>query len=183
MRRWIAIVLVCAGCGSSNPAGSPDVDIPQTPPQTSQAPMVFVRVADYEAYLEQVRSSFVPILVMTSEFESITSGWFSGFVPAYWTQQYLTTLLSRLDAIEEGVRKIRPEHPELLQLHIDEYEAALKDFREGFGFLVQHVAFSDADLVNQMNDKIVEGNVHLIRFQILLGDLGGRRITLGTDGN
>ena len=183
MRGWIAIVLVCAGCGSSNPASSPDADTPQTPAQTSQAPMVFIRMADYEAYLAQVQSSFAPILVMINEFESITGGWVSGTVPAYWTQQYLGTLLSRLDAIEEGVRKIRPEHPELLQLHMVEYEEALKDFREGFEILVQNVAFSDVDLINRMNDKIVEGNVHLIRFRILLGDLGGRRINFGTDGN
>lgn len=175
----VVFVLLCVGCESSNPSNS----LSSETPMDSQTSLVYVRLKDYEAYLEKVRSSFIPVLVMIKEFETITSGWVSGFIPAYWTEQYLSTLLGRLDSIEEGIRKIRPAHPELLHLHVNEYEPAFEDFRRGFNFFLQHLEFLDVGIWNQMNEKISEGNVHLIRFQILLGDLGNRKINLGIDGD
>ena len=54
--------------------------------------------------------------------------------------------------------------------------SAMEDFHVAFTLFVQGIERPGSVSTDDVNDWIVRGNTHLIRLQILLGDLGGRRI-------
>ena len=171
MKRWIAVLflLCCAGCGAASPTGEPVEPSPQVP-------MVFIRMSDFDAYLDRVRRAFVSVDVMVSEFTAITRDMQSGRVSEYWLRQYTLNLLKRLQLMQAQAVDIRPEHPELLRIHTGEYEPALSCFSEAFEAFLAHLTVPDAEALSRINDKIVEGNTHLVRFQIFLSRLAGREV-------
>ena len=171
--RWIAAVLMCAGCGASNPAGGPDATAPEEEPS-----LVLIRMVDFDAYVDHIREAFAEVAVMVDEFISIGDAVRGGMVSDYWTRQYTQNLLRRLALMQEQARRIRPDHPELLHLHTSEYEAALEGFREAFEAYSRQIELQDPTDLPGINDNIAKGNIHLIRFQIFLSDLAGRQISL-----
>jgi len=176
MKRWITVLLLCAGCGGANPAGNSDET---TPP--AQAPMVVIRMADFDAYMDRLAQAFVSVDVMINEFTAISQDLQSGMVSEYCIQQYMKNLLKRLQRMQAQAVDIRPAHPELLRLHTEEYEMALTRFQEAFDAFLSQFTFPDPNEVSGINDKIVEGNTHLIRFQIFLGQLAGRQVSFFRD--
>ena len=173
MKRWIVVMLICAGCGSSNP-----VDSPKTPDPGSQAPMVTIRVADFDAYVGLMRETFVSVYVMIDEFTVISQDWVGERVAVYWTYQYTLNLLKRLQLVQEKARSIRPEQPDLRRIHT-EYEQALDVYQEAYQEFLVQLEYPDADAVERVNTKLGQGNIHMIRFQLQLSDLGGRDIQFG----
>ena len=171
MKRCIVVLLLCAGCGSSNPADSPEAPGPQVA-------MESIRMADFDAYVALMQRTFASIYVMIDEFTSISQGWVNELVSEYWTRQYTLNLLTRLRLVQEQARHIRPEEPHLRQVHA-EYEQALAVYGEAYQLFLDQVSFLDMDAIDQINRKLAEGNVHLIRFQFQLSDLGGRDILFG----
>lgn len=172
MKRGMIVLLLCAGCGGANPAGNSDGT---TPP--AQAPMVVIRMADFDAYLGRVTQAFVSVDVMINEFTAISQDLQGGMVSEYWIQQYMKNLLKRLQLMQAQAVDIRPAHPELLRLHTEEYEMALTRFQEAFEAFLGQFTFPDPNEVSGINDKIVAGNTHLIRFQIFLSQLAGRQVS------
>ncbi len=176
MKRWMVVLLVCAGCGASSPTDSPDVSEPG-----SQGTMVVVRVADVEAYVERVQKTFGTVAVMIDEYTAISQQWLGGVTTRYWTQQYTQNLLTRVKLLQEQVVEIRPEDAEILSVHI-EYEEALKDYQEAFEMFLADTNFPFPVITQEVNNKLAEGNVHMIRFQVILSNMSGRSIAFLREG-
>ncbi|MBS14371.1 MAG: hypothetical protein CME19_22615 [Gemmatimonadetes bacterium] len=171
MKKLTTMLLCCLAvqaCGEGSPTG---VDEPPTLVVTE-----YVTLQEFDGYIADVQGTIPNVNLMIGEFGSIAGEFAAGFIPVYWIGEYTKNLLRRVDDIQGRAREIRPAHPELLKLHLEEYEASLEDFHAGFTLFVQGIEQPGSVTTEQVNDKIVEGNVHLIRLQILLGDLGGRPI-------
>lgn len=173
MRRLIAAVIVAClagACGDDGPTG------PQDQGLDALEGLTFLTLVEYEGYLADVQSTIPSVNVMIAEFGAIANDFNAGFLADYWIGVYTRNLLKRVGDIRSAALRIRPRHPELLKLHVEEYEAALEDFEVGFGLFVQGIEQPGSVTIDDVNDRIVGGNTHLIRLQILLGDLGGRRV-------
>ncbi len=167
------------GCGDSAPT-SPD-------PGLMLTNVRFLSLAEFDGYIADVRTTISDFNIMISEFASIASSFNAGFVPVYWVGEYTKNLLLRVDTLRARAEQIRPQNPELLKLHLEEYEASLFQFYTAFTLFMQGLEQPGSVAIDDVNDAIVAGNTHLIRLQILLGDLGGTRIDLfegqGVGGN
>ena len=172
MARWLTIALLCIGCGSGNPTGE-EIETPST----STGSLVYIEMAELDAYVDRVQEAFGSVGVMIDEFSTLSGELRGGTVSTYWIRQHTQNLLTRVDLMIEHAGAIRPENPELLRLHKEEYESALNSFREAFGAFLYNIELLSPTVVDQMNDRIVEGNTHLIRLQIFLSDLTGRYIS------
>jgi soluble cytochrome b562 len=176
MRKWVIIVasVYAVGCGDSAPLA----------PVNDGSPSVanFILLTEYDGYLADVQSTIPNVNIMIGEFSAIVADFNSGFVPLYWVGEYTKNLIKRVVEMQARGQQIRPQHPELLKLHLEEYEAALEDFRTGFSIFVQAIEQPGSVATEGINDSIVAGNVHLIRLQILLGDLGGRPVDFFAQG-
>ena len=161
---------LCLSCGSSDPASSSA----GTPP-ASQAQVVFITLDDYDSYVARVFEVARPMPVMVQEFAAITQNWLGQRTSAYWTLQFTLNLIARVEMIEKAVKGIRPQDPQLAELHT-EFEAALETYVEAFTDFANQIEFRSQDLLDAVNEKVRQGNVHLIRFQVLLGNLAGRDI-------
>ena len=169
MKLLIALLLLFAflGCGSASPTdpGAPGPVVP----------LVTVPVTELNAYVSDVAKSFVSVGVMIDEYTAISLDWVAGATPRYWTQQYTLNLIRRVDLLQETVRGIRPGNAELLRIHT-EYEEALKDYNGAFKMFLDQTQLPEPVLTEELAYKIADGNVHLIRYQVLLSQLAGRDI-------
>ena len=168
MKHWMVVLLVCVGCGSSSPTSSPE-------PGAPEGQMVFILSAEVEAYIGRVQRSFESVAVMISEYTVISQNWTRGQTSRYWTQQYTVNLINRVELLREQVRGVRPENAELRLIHT-EYEEALKAYQEAFELFLRETAFEIPIVSQEVNNKIAEGNVHLIRFQVVLSNWTGRSL-------
>ena len=172
MKLLIALLLLFAflGCGSASPTdpGAPGPVVP----------LVTVPVTELNAYVSDVAKSFVSVGVMIDEYTAISLDWVAGATPRYWTQQYTLNLIKRLQLVRENARSIRPEQPDLRRIHT-EYEQALDVYQEAYQEFLVQLEYPDADAVERVNTKLGQGNIHMIRFQLQLSDLGGRDIQFG----
>lgn len=159
-------ILLSAGCGESAPTGVEE----ETPLLTRTD---FITRTEFDNYIASVQATIPNYNVMISEFSSISGQFAAGFIPPKWTVAYALNLVKRVEDLLDHARRIKPAHPELLKLHEEEYEAAYEDFIIAFSTFVQAVDRPGSVDTAIINDKIVEGNVHMIRLQILLGNLGG----------
>ena len=170
MKKWVIFLasICAAGCGDSAPLA----------PVDGASPSVanFILLTEYDGYLADVQATIPNVNIMIGEFSAIAADFNAGFVPLYWVGEYTKNLIKRVDEMQARGQQIRPQHPELLKLHPEEYEAAFVDFRTGFSLFVQAIEQPGSVVTEEINDSIVAGNVHLIRLQILLGDLGGRHV-------
>jgi len=171
MTRWLTVALLCIGCGTGSPTGDGGAS-----PPTDAGSFVHIRMAELDAYVYRVQGAFGSVGVMIDEFSTLSGEVRGGSVSTYWIQQHTRNLIRRVDLMIAHSRAIRPQHPELLRLHREEYEAALTSFREAFASFLYNTEFMTPSVVDEMNDRIVEGNTHLIRLQIFLSDLTGRHI-------
>ena len=173
--RYLALsvlpVALCLSCGSSDPIGSSE-----GPAAGSQAQVVFITLNDYDSYLARVFEVARPMPVMVQEFAAITEDWLSQRTSDYWTFQFTLNLVERVGKIEKAVKGIRPQDPQLAELHTG-FEAALETYGDAFKHFGNQIEFRSRDLLDEVNEKVRQGNVHLIRFQVLLGNLAGREIT------
>ena len=168
---WAIPLALCLGCGSSDPAGSP-----QGPTPGSRFQVAYITQDAFDSYLAQVLEAAKPMPVMVREFDAITQDWFSQRTTDYWTLQFTLNLIARVEMIEKAVKKIRPQDPRLGELHT-EFEAALATYVEAFTDFANQITFRSRDLLDAVNEKVRQGNVHLIRFQVLMGNLAGREIS------
>ena len=167
MRRWLPFMAAVAlGCGSDSTTGNVDSPAP------SEIPVV-ITVAEYEAYIASVQIAMADVNLMITEFTSIGRDLQAGFASHYWIGEFTKNMLRRLEGIRAHAKSIRPDHPELLKLHIAEYEGALEDYDAAFSLFLDALRPGSRVTTDEINDKIGAGNTHLIRLQILLGDLGG----------
>ena len=168
MKQLIALLLLSLhGCGSSSPTD------PGTTP--SVVPLVTIPVSELDAYVAEVAKTFVTVGVMIDEYTAISQDWANGATPQYWTQQYTLNLLKRVDILQETVRGVRPGHAELLHIHT-EYEEALVDYKTAFQMFLDQTRMAVPVLTDELAYKLADGNVHLIRYQVLLSQLAGREI-------
>jgi hypothetical protein len=161
------------GCGDSGPT-APD-------PRPMLTNVRFLSLAEFDGYIADVRTTIPEFTTMIAEFASIASSFNAGFVPEYWIGEFTKNLLLRVEAVRARAEQIRPQNPELLKLHLEEYEASLSQFHTAFSLFTQGLEQPGSVAIDDVNDAIVAGNTHLIRLQILLGDLGGTRIDLFED--
>jgi hypothetical protein len=177
IKRTIALALAAAtiaGCGEGTPTS-----IDETTPLLTN--VEYVTQTEFEGYITTVQSTMPNYNIMIAEFSSIAAQFNAGFVPLHFISAYTKNLLRRVEDIQAHAERIRPENPELLKLHLEEYEGALADFNVGFSLFVQSIDQPGSVDVNEINDRIVDGNTHLIRLQILLGDLGGTVVNFFSD--
>ena len=173
MKKLIMMVVLSFstfGCGDSGPT-APD-------PGPMLNDVRFLPLAEFDGYIADVRTTIPDFTIMIAEFASIASSFNAGFVPVYWVGEYMKNLLLRVNTVRARAEGIRPQNPELLKLHLEEYEASLSQFHTAFTLFTQGLEQSGSVAIDDVNDAIVAGNTHLIRLQILLGDLGGTRIDL-----
>ena len=171
-KRFFLLTLagLAIGCGESTTVAPVD----EVPADNVR----LVLLSDFNGYIADVRLTIPNVNLMIAEFASIGKDFNAGFVPLYWIAEYTKNLLKRVESIQAEGQKIRPSDPELLKLHVEEYEAALEDFRVAFSLFIQGIEHPGSVTTEQVNDRIVSGNTHLIRLQILLGNLGGSRVDL-----
>ena len=161
MKRCLGILLIiCLGCGSSDPVGVVE------PPPGPTGKMLSVAAPDFNAYL---------VNVMNAEFGSITQGWSGGVVSRYWTRQFMSNLISRLETLQLQVRDIRPDDHELRRIH-DRYEQGLTTFHEAFLAFVNQIDFPTTEGIEGVNLLIFRGNKRMDEFQLMLSNLAGRQI-------
>ena len=171
MRKRFFLVIAAGlaiGCGESTPVATVD--------EVPAGNVRLVLLSDFNGYIADVQLTIPNVNLMIAEFTSIGKDFNAGFVPLYWIAEYTKNLLKRVEGVQAEGQKIRPSDPELLKLHLEEYEAALEDFRLAFSLFVQSIEQPGFVTTEQVNDHIVSGNTHLIRLQILLGNLGGTRV-------
>lgn len=162
------IVVIAAGCGDSAPTAMEETPLLQG--------VDYITRAEFDGYIASVQSTIPHYNVMITEFTQISATYNAGFIPVYWTGAHARNLVIRVQSFLDHARRIRPQHPELLKLHVEEYEATFEDFLTGFTLFVQAVEQPGSVSINEVNDRIVDGNTHMIRLQILLSDLGNTPI-------
>jgi hypothetical protein len=177
MKRLLVVVVLGAllGCGSSNPAGDPG-----EPPPAPGVEMTSVRVAELEAYINAANVAYGSIEVMTLEYGGVINEALLGLVPIYWSKKYTENLILRVKALQVMLANMRPENPELRRLHIEEFEAAFEDYLDGITYFESQLDFLTSGTIDELNNKMGAGNVHLIRLGIFLSDLAGRQVILGS---
>ncbi len=170
MKRWLGILLIiCLGCGSSDPVG-----VVEPTPDTT-AVMLSVAVSDLNAYLVNVSRTYETVNLMNAEFASISQGWSGGVVSRYWTRQFMSNLIARLETLQVQVRDIRPNDSELSRIH-DRYEQGLATFHEAFAGFVDQIDFPTPEGIEGVNLLIYRGNLRIDEFQLMLSNLAGRQI-------
>ena len=170
MKRCLGILLIiCLGCGSSDPVG-----VVEPPPGPTEE-MLSVAASDFNAYLVNVFRTYQTVNLMNAEFGSITQGWSGGLVSRYWTRQFMSNLISRLETLQLQVRDIRPDDHELRRIH-DRYEQGLTTFHEAFLAFVNQIDFPTTDGIEGVNLLIFRGNKRMDEFQLMLSNLAGRQI-------
>lgn len=170
MKRCLGILLIlCLGCGSSDPVG-----VVEPPPGPTEK-MLSVAASDFNAYLVNVFRTYQTVNVMNAEFGSITQGWSGGVVSRYWTRQFMSNLISRLETLQLQVRDIRPADHELLRIH-GRYEQGLTTFHEAFLAFVNQIDFPTTEGIEGVNLLIFRGNKRMDEFQLMLSNLAGRQI-------
>ncbi|MDE3259469.1 MAG: hypothetical protein OYM47_16700 [Gemmatimonadota bacterium] len=171
MRRCLGMLLVfcMGGCGSSDPVG-----VVEPAPDPTGA-MVSVNAADFNAYLVDAFRTYQTVNVMNAEFGSIAQGWSGGVVSRYWTRQFMSNLISRLETLQLQVRDIRPYDHELRRIH-DRYEQGLTTFHEAFLAFVNQIDFPTTEGIEGVNLLIFRGNKRMDEFQLMLSNLAGRQI-------
>lgn len=173
MTRWILLVLLCAGCGASNPV-TPEPEPP------GEATFAYVPVSDLEAYIRNVNQKFASVEVFFQEYGWITREAIAEVVPVYWSRQYTLNMIARIHGILASLHDMRPSNPHLRQLHIEELEAAFRKYLEGAMLFERNLDFISPEMLDALNDHMGAGNVHLIRLQIFLSQLAGREVLLGS---
>ena len=171
MKKLIILTLLVThtfGCGEGSPT-----TIDETPLLTN---VEYVTLAEFDNYIATIRATIPTYNIMIAEFSSIAAEFNAGFVPDRWIAAYTRNLLRRVEGVQDHARRIRPTQPELLKLHLEEYEASIENFRLAFSLFVQAIERPGSVNVVEINDRIVDGNTHMIRLQILLGDLAGRNV-------
>lgn len=170
MKRCLGILLIiCLGCGSSDPVG-----VVEPPPGPSEK-MLSVAASDFNAYLANVFRTYRTVNLMNAEFGSIAQGWSGGVVSRYWTRQFMSNLISRLETLQSQVRDIRPDDHELRRIH-DRYEQGLTTFQEAFLAFVNQIDFPTTEGIEGVNLLIFRGNKRMDEFQLMLSNLAGRQI-------
>jgi hypothetical protein len=186
IKRWMVLcsLFVLVGCGSSNPVNnttSPgETDTPSAP-----TTLMVLPVADLLVYLREIDPMFQgggPIQVMNQEYAGVTSDVTLDLVPRYWARQFTRNLLARIENLQATLQSMRPENPVIRQIHIEELEGAFVDYHDGVSFFDQNIDNLSADDVDELNLRMGSGNVHLIRLEILLSDLAGGSVNLGSEG-
>lgn len=173
MKRWILFVLLCIGCGSSNPV-TPEPEPP------GEVAFSHVPVADLTTYIEQVNVKFASIEVFFQEYGWVTREAIAEVVPVYWSRQYSLNMIARIHGILAGLHDMRPENPYLRHLHVEELEAAFRKYLEGVTHFERNLDFLTPEVFDALNDHMGAGNVHLIRLQIFLSQLAGQDVVLGS---
>ncbi len=170
MKRCLGMLLiVCTGCGSSDPVG-----VVEPSPYPSGA-MVSVAATDFNAYLVDVSRTYETVNVMNAEFGSITQGWSGGVVSRYWTRQFMSNLIARLETLQIQVRGIRPDDSELRRIH-GSYEQGLTTFHEAFLTFLDQIDLPTTEGIEGVNLLIFRGNRRMEEFQLMLSNLAGRQI-------
>ena len=175
MSRWLLILLLCVGCGSSNLV-APEPDSP------AEVTFDHVSPEELETYISQVNTAFRSIDVLFAEYGGVTGEATSGLVSTYWSRQFASTMIERIHAITATLHGIRPPNPYLHRLHVEELEGAFEDYLNGVTFFEQNLHFLTPEILDGLNDHMGQGNVHIIRLQIFLSDLAGRNVVLGEQG-
>ena len=170
MKGRLGILLIfCLGCGSADPVGV----VEPTPDSTGT--MLSVVASDLNTYLVNVSRTYETVNLMNAEFGSITQGWSGGVVSRYWTRQFMSNLIARLETLQVQVRDIRPDDSELRRIHAS-YEQGLATFREAFGAFVNLIDFPTSEGIEGVNLLIFRGNRRMDEFQLMLSNLAGRQI-------
>ena len=95
----------------------------------------------------------------------------------YWTEQFMRNLLTRVELIREQVRAIRPEHPDLLEIH-GEYEEGLELYEKAFRLFLEQVPVPYPGSIDPVNVNLGQGNIRIGRFQASLSALVGQQVVL-----
>lgn len=170
MKRHLGMLLIlCMGCGSSDPVGVVE------PAPDSTGKMLSVAATDFNAYLADAFRTYRTVNVMNAEFGSITQGWSGGVVSRYWTRQFMSNLIARLETLQVQVRDIRPDDSELRRIH-DRYEQGLTTFHEAFIAFLDQIDFPTTEGIEGVNLLIFRGNQRMDEFQLMLSNLAGRQI-------
>ncbi|MCE2438867.1 MAG: hypothetical protein J4F39_05515 [Candidatus Latescibacteria bacterium] len=170
MKRCLGMLLiVCTGCGSSDPVGVVE------PTPYPSGTMLSVTASDLNTYLVNVARSYETVNVMNAEFGSITQGWRGGVVSTYWTRQFMSNLIVRIEELQERVKGIRPDDAELRRIHAS-YEQGLATFHEAFIAFVGQIDFPTPEGIEGVNLLIFRGNKRIDEFQLMLSNLAGRQI-------
>lgn len=175
MKRWLlcfALLALYTGCGSSNPV---------TPAPESPAEQTYdnVTVDEANAYIADIDQAFTSIDVFFAEYGGVTVEVTNNLIPLYWSRQFISNMIARLNAIQSTLHDLRPANPYLLRLHTEELEAAFADYLDGATFLQQNLDFVTLEVIDGLNMRMGAGNVHIIRLQIFLRDLTGTQVVFG----
>lgn len=177
MKRWLVILVLCVGCGSSNPVTpAPEDDFP------AEMTFAHVSVPALEAYLAGVSDVFTSIDVFFTEYGGITAEAAGGLISTYWSRQYTLNMIARIHSIQAELHDMRPTSPYLLRLHMEELEGAFEDYLDGATFFEANIDFLTAEVLDGLNARMGAGNVHIIRLQIFLSDLAGAQVQFGSGG-
>ena len=175
MKRWLlcfALLALSLGCGASNPV---------TPAPEPPAEQIYdhVTVDEVNAYIADINRVFLSIDVFFAEYGGVTVEVTNGLIPIYWSWQFISNMIARLNAIQSTLHDMRPANPYLLRLHTEEFEAAFADYLDGATFLQQNLDFMTPAVIDGLNMRMGAGNVHIIRLQIFLRDLTGQQVIFG----
>ena len=165
---WI-VLLASTGCGGSDPLSSPET---QGPVRSFR----YLPAADVEAYIAVTRSTISALNRVRDEFGAITTGWTSDKVTAYWTRQFTANLMKRAEDLQSRVKSIRPEAPELLDIHMA-YEEAVAAYLEAFQQFLDQMDIATPQSVEDVNAMLYRGNYLMDRYQLRLSNLLGQQVT------
>ncbi len=171
---FLFVCLMSVGCG-----GETEMIDDSSPTGSS---FNFLTLNEFNDYLTTMEAASVDVLLLVAEFSSITRDLNSGVVSTYWITEFTRNLMRRLDEMQTKAMGLRPDHPTLLQAHVDEYEGALADYETAFTVFLSAVNNPGVVPTNALNDPIIQGNQHLIRFEEFLSSLRGRSVNLFGDG-
>ena len=172
MKKWLLCLVLCVGCGSSNPV---------TPEPEAPVELTFqhATLEEVDAYLGEINQAFTSIDVFFAEYAGVSVEVTGGLVTTYWSRQFTQNMISRIHSIQANLHDIRPQNPYLRKLHIEEFEGAFEDYLAGAIFMEQNLDFVTTDVLDGINSHMGAGNVHIIRLQIFLSDLTGFQVSFG----
>jgi hypothetical protein len=169
--RWSILLLVGAtvSCGDSGVIG------PAPPVTGDSVSFVHVDFVELNAYLNMMQVEMITAETMMDEFATVSQDWLNGRVNTYWSVEFTRNLLKRQEQLVQRSVGVRPTDPGLVEAHLL-YEDALRLFGRAYGVFSNQVEFPDQSVFDGINADLIEGTLQLVRFQLAVSELAGRRI-------
>ena len=159
------------GCGSNAPIQPPNPPIPSPQP----GGFIYVRTVELNAYLQALDPTIPDFRAIIQEHNAVLGDWSDGRTNPYWTQIFANNVILRIQAYSLRLNGIRPNNPELRDIH-DQFSLAIQTLEGGMEVFRVAIGPEDSRLLGQAFEDFVRVNDLLDTVTARLSNLSGQPI-------